>query len=105
MGIKLLPPSEKINNSQNFYPILKNNISFQSLNTGNHDLLDFFGEKNIFWPFLGVEILKNGLNEHLLAFNQMRAHQKNAQKYFLRQVMELWFSIAQNIGQIKIEKP
>jgi hypothetical protein len=35
----------------------------------------------------------------------MRAHQKNAQKYFLRQVMELWFSISQNIGQNKIEKP
>ena len=29
----------------------------------------------------------------------MRAHKINAQKYFLRQVMELWFSIAQNRGQ------
>ena len=35
----------------------------------------------------------------------MRAQQKNAQKYFLRQVMELWFSIAQNIGQNIIENP
>jgi hypothetical protein len=42
MGIKLLPPSEKINNSQNFNPILKNDISFQSLNTGNHDMVDIF---------------------------------------------------------------
>ena len=40
MGTKLLPPSEKINNSQNLYPILRNNISFQSLNTGNNDMVD-----------------------------------------------------------------
>ena len=50
-------------------------------------------------------MLKNGLNEHFWAFHQMRAQQQNAQKYYLRQVIELWFSIAQNIGQNKIEKP
>jgi hypothetical protein len=43
--------TEKINNSRNFYEILKNNISFQSLNTGNHDLLYFLGGQNIFDHF------------------------------------------------------
>ena len=72
MGIKLLPPSEKINNSRNFFAILKNNISFQSLNTGNHDMVDLFWETNIFFNKKLYFILIDSLKRDIIYQNWLR---------------------------------
>ena len=73
LGFKLLPLSEKINNSLKSFLITTINITFYALNTVFLEEMWKKSEKNVPENFFGLRTLKNAQKMHILPFHQMRA--------------------------------
>ena len=74
LGFKLLPLSEKINNSLKSFLITTINITFYALNTVFlEEIWKKSEEKKFLNFFWGSECSKNAQKMQILAFHQMRA--------------------------------
>ena len=73
LGFKLLPLSEKINNSLKSFLITTINITFYALNTVFLEEIWKKSEKKIPEFFWGLRTLNNAQKMQILAFHQMRA--------------------------------